>query len=74
MQAVSQMAIQATRISPPKKERLENSSLALYLAVQLAMCLFKMDVFEMKASAIKSLMSGTYITIKKANCQVPTLH
>ena len=31
------------------------------------MGLFKMDVFEMYASTIKSLVSGTYITVKKAN-------
>lgn len=30
--------------------------------------------FEIDASEIKSLMSGTYITIKKANCQVLTLN
>lgn len=33
-----------------------------------------MDVFEMDASAIKSLMSSTYIIIKKANCQAFILH
>lgn len=36
--------------------------------------LFQMDVFEADASAIKSLMSGTYITIRKTNCQVLRLH
>ena len=34
---------------------------------QLAICLSEMNVFEMDASATKSLMSGTYITIKKFN-------
>ena len=33
---------------------------------QLALCLFDVDVFETDASAIKSLMSGTYIIIKAA--------
>ena len=32
------------------------------------------DVFEMDASAIKSLIPGTYTVIKKAYCQVPVLH
>ena len=33
---------------------------------QLAICLFEMDVSEMKASAIKSLLSGTYFTARVA--------
>lgn len=28
-------------------------------------CLFEMDVFDKEASAIESLTSGTYITVKK---------
>ena len=33
----------------------------------------EVEFFEVDALAIKSLMSGTYITIKKANCQALTL-
>ena len=38
------------------------------------MYLFEIDVFGMDASTVKSLMSNTYIIIKKANCQALTLH
>lgn len=31
-------------------------------------------MFEMYASAIKNLMSGTYVTIEKANLQALRLH
>ena len=33
------------------------------------MYLFQMDIFEMDASTIKSLVSGTTFTIRKANDQ-----
>lgn len=35
--------------------------------IYLAIYLFKLDVFKMDILAIKSLMSGTFITIKKLN-------
>ena len=38
-------------------------------AKELEIYLFRIDVFEMNASAIKSLMSGTYIIIEKLNIQ-----
>ena len=40
-------------------------SIAPYLAVKLAVCLFEMDVFRMDALAIKSLLSGTSVQFKK---------
>lgn len=43
-----------------------SGSLSSYVA---GVCLLEMNVFEMDALAIRSLMSGTYIAIKKANCQ-----
>ena len=63
----------STRAS--SKEELHGwGSLVLYLVVQLAMCFFEMNLFEVDSSAIKSLMSGNYITINKANCQAYRLH
>ena len=44
----------------------EWDSLAFYLFVYLAMCLFEMNVFEMDTSVIKSLMTGMYIIILKS--------
>ena len=55
-----------------KRELHERGGLALYLVWQLAMCVLEMGVFEVDASAIKTLMSGTYVTVKKANCQALT--
>lgn len=37
------------------------------LVVEMAICLFEMEVFEMDALVIKTLMSCIYITIKKGN-------
>lgn len=38
----------------------------------VALCLFEMGVFIMDTLATSSLISGTDITIKKANCQAFT--
>ena len=37
--------------------------------IEPVMYLFQMDIFEMDASTIKSLVSGTTFTIRKANDQ-----
>lgn len=44
-----------------------------YLSSCVAGEVFILDVFEMNELVIKSLMSDTYITIKKADCQSLTL-
>ena len=45
----------------PKGDLLVWGSLALYLVVLQVACVFKMSTFEVEASALKSLMSDTYI-------------
>lgn len=50
------------------------SGAAWVLTSHVVLCLFEMDIFEVDASTIKSLISGTYITTKKVNCQPVTLH
>lgn len=52
----------------------EWGSLALPLVLWLALCLLEMGVFEVDALSTQSLLSGIYITIKKASFQVLTLH
>ena len=44
-----------------------SSCFASSCVTQLEIRLFKMDVFEVNASAMKNIMPGTYITIKKPN-------
>lgn len=56
------------------RELEEWGSLALPLVLWLALCLLEMGVFEEDALPTQSLLSGIYITIKKASCQVLTLH
>lgn len=46
---------------------------ANFYVIDLAIHLLKIDVFEMDTLAIKSLMSGTYITIKKLNIRLKKL-
>ena len=56
------------------RELEEWGSLALPLVLWLALCLLEMGVFEVDALSTQSLLSGIYITIKKASFQVLTLH
>lgn len=50
-----------------KKDHLMGGGAWLYLVEQQAIWLFQMDVFEM--DGFEGVMRGTYIIIKKANCQ-----
>ena len=71
--ASSQMASYFSGTKGIKREFHGPGGLALYLGVWLAMCLLETDIFEVDASTIKSLMSGTYVTINKAQSLSPTL-
>ena len=54
----------------------ERLGLALYLYASCfaGIVLVKVDEFEVNAPAIKRVMSGTYITVRSANCQTLTLY